>query len=150
MSSFISNEEELSISIMEETNKLNKCIQEWYEKFLEPNDLSDFKGCCDKDEINLLIRCYNIFSENNNLQSLDKDVVKALVAYYYIIQVLENNITGFIDEKYLRIVKEEPSKVPNNKIFTDNAMNIYAYYWNKYDDEEKYIEVHDTVDNIRY
>ena len=61
MSQFISDEQ-IKLSITEETKKLNKCITEWYRKNF-PNDLDDFKGCCDEDEINLLVKCYNIFSE---------------------------------------------------------------------------------------
>jgi hypothetical protein len=63
--------------------------------------------------------------------------------------VFENYMYEFIGKKYLKIVKEEPSE-KNNKIFTDNNDNIYAYYWNKYDDEEDYIEVEDEVNRITY
>jgi hypothetical protein len=149
MSSFISNEN-IKSSITEETYKLNKCVKEWYKTNLESDDLQEFQGCCNEDEINLLIRCYNIFSEKKKLESLDKDFIRALVAYYYNLIVFENYMHEFIGEKYLKIVDEYPSKVPNNKIFTDNNDNIYAYYWNKYDNEENYIEVKDEINRKKY
>ena len=65
MSSFISNEN-IKSSITEETYKLNKCVKEWYKTNLESDDLQEFQGCCNEDEINLLIRCYNIFSEKKS------------------------------------------------------------------------------------
>jgi hypothetical protein len=99
-----------------------------------------------------LIRCYNIFSKNNDLQSLDNDGVKALVAYYYIIVVFENYMYDFIGKKYLRIVHEEKSENPRNPnlyLLTANNDNIYAYYWTKYDDEP-YIEIEDQSHNKFY
>jgi hypothetical protein len=149
MTSFINNEDIKSI-IREETKELNLCVIKWYKKNFYPDDLKEFEGCCNEDEINLLIESYKIFSEKNNLKSLDKDAIKALLAYYYNLVVFENYIYEFIGEKYLKIVKEENSTVPNNKIFTDNDDNIYAYYWNKYDDKEKYIEVEDEKYEERY
>lgn len=141
MSQFV-NDKQIKLSITEETKKLNKCITEWYRKNF-PDDLVDFKGCCDKDEINLLITCYNIFSENENLQVLDYHVIKALIMYYYIVVVFEDYVHRFIDKKYLKIVNEEKSvdaRKPNLYLFTDNDSNIYTYYWTKYDDEP-YIEI---------
>lgn len=150
MSTLISSEE-IKSSIIEETAQLNSCLTEWYHNVF-PDDLDEFKGCCNEDEINLLITCYMIYSEHNSelLESLDKHFIKALVAYYYMIVVFENYIYNYIDEKYLRIVKEEDSQVPNNKIFTDNDDNIYAYYWTKWDKDEKYIEVKDPFKRTSY
>ena len=142
MSQFISDEQ-IKLLITKETEKLNKCIRKWYDIYL-PNDLEHFKGCCDKDEINLLIKCYNIFSENKKLQFLDYDVIKALLMYYYIVVVFENDINYFIDKKYLKIVDEEKSnnvKTPNLYFFTDNDDNEYTYYWTN--DVEPYIEIED-------
>ena len=126
--------EKIRSAVIEETEQLNACVIQWYRDFF-PDDLHEFTGCCNEDEINLLITCYMIYSEHNSelLESLDKHFIKALVAYYYMIVVFENYIYNFIDKKYLKIVKEEDSQVPNNKIFTDNDDNIYAYYWTKWD-----------------
>jgi hypothetical protein len=142
MSQFVSDEQ-IKLLITKVTETLNKCIRNWY-IYTIPTDLEHFKGCCDKDEINLLIKCYNIFSENKKLQFLDYDAIKALVMYYYIVVVFENYVTNFIDKKYLKIVDEEKSnnvKTPNLYFFTDNDDNEYAYYWTN--DVEPYIEIED-------
>ena len=149
MSSFI-GAREIILSIMRESKILNNCLEEWYKINLDPDDIKDFEGCCNEDEMNLLLRCYNIFSENTNLRSFDNDVVKSLVAYYYMLTVFESYLYEFIGKKYLRIVDEEPSEVPNNKIFTDNNGNKWAYYWNKYDDDEDYIEVENMSNKNSY
>ena len=147
----ISNEDrdEIKSIITKETNKLNECVIEWYKKNLEPKDLQEFEGCCNEEEIELLIKCYTIFSKHYNgniLESVDKDVIKACIAYYYNVGVFENYIHEMLGEKYLKIVKEEDSKAQNNKIFTDNNDNIYGYYWIKSDDKEDFIEVEEISD----
>jgi len=152
MSQFISDEQ-IKLLITEETKKLNKCITEWYRKNF-PGDLVDFKGCCDEDEINLLIVCYNIFSENKNLQALDYDFIKALLMYYYIVVVFEDYVHRFIDKKYLKIVNEEQSndarKPSNLYFFTDNDANIYTHYRTKYDDIDPYSEIEDPVKRLEF
>ena len=149
MSQFVSNEQ-IKLSITEKTTEINKCITEWYRKNF-PDDLVDFKGCCDEDEINLLIKCYNIFSKKYNLQVLDYDFIKALIMYYYIVVVFENYVHNFIDKKYLKIVNEEKSddvrKPPNLYFFTDNDYNIYTHYRTKYDDIDPYSEIENPVNN---
>lgn len=144
-------DKKIKLAIIKETEELNACVIQWYLDFF-PDDLNEFTGCCNEDEINLLIRCYMIYREHNSesLESVDKDFIKALVAYYYMIVVFENYIYNFIGKKYLRIVKEEDSRVPNNKIFTGNDDNIYMYLWTKYDKDDKYIEVEDPVNEISY
>lgn len=127
MSSF-NSDEKLKLLIIEETEKLNECINEWYVKHF-PNYLeNDFKACCDEGEVKLLIECCNIFTLNNNLQSDDTDVVKALLVYYYNLGVLEHYVSKFIGKKYMYIEKEEPSGQRGNINFTDNYGNIYSYF----------------------
>lgn len=143
---------QLSITeaITKKTKELNECITEWYRKNF-PDDIVDFKGCCDEDEIKLLIKCYNIFSKKYNLQVLDNDVIKALLMYYYIVVVFENYVHHFIDKKYLKIVNEEKSddvrKPPNLYFFTDNDDNIYTHYRTKYDDIDPYSEIENPFNN---
>jgi hypothetical protein len=149
MSSQFVNNEQLRLSIMEETEKINECITEWYNTNF-PDDLDEFKGCCDEDEINVLIKCYKIFSENKNSQFLDYDIINALLMYYYVTVIFEDYVNQYIDEKYLKIVSEEKSKNPRNPnlyLLIDNNNNIYTYYWTKYDDEDPYpyIEIEDPV-----
>lgn len=135
MSQFVSDEQ-IILEIKQETEKLNKCITEWYNETF-PDDLDDFKGCCDTNEINILVKCYNIFSKNNNLQSLDYDFIKALLMYYYVIVVFEYYVDNLIVNKYLKIVSETKSSNPREKdvyYFKDNDGNTYTYNWNRRDD----------------
>jgi hypothetical protein len=141
------NEEQIKLSITEETEKINKCVKKWYNTNF-PDNLDEFKGCCDKDEKNVLIKCYNIFSKNKNLQVLDDDVIKSLVMYYYIVVVFEDYVHRFIDKKYLKIVKEEKCddvKRQNLYFLTDNDDNIYTHYRTKYDDTDVYSEIENPV-----
>jgi hypothetical protein len=92
---------QIKLSIKEETEKINKCILEVYNKNF-PKDLLEFEACCNVNEIKLLIKCYKIFSENKNLQVLDYDFIKALIMYYYNITVLEYYIHTYIDESCLK------------------------------------------------
>jgi len=153
MASFISNNnekikyEEIKLLIMKETKILNDCFKKWSERHLEEHEKLDFTGCCNEDEINLLIKCYNIFSENNDLQSLDTNAVKALIAYYYMLVVFENYIIDFISIQYLEIVKEQKPKEPKDskdRYFQDNNDNVYAYFYEEGDDTENYIKVVNT------
>jgi hypothetical protein len=104
---------QIKLSITEETEKINKCIIELYNKNF-PDDLLEFKACCDEDEIKRLIKCYNIFSKNKNLQVLDNDFIKALIMYYYNITVLEYYIHTYIDESCL-----------DNTLTTDKSKEYY-------------------------
>lgn len=140
--SFFVNINEIKLSIIEETKKLNECILKYYNEAFPPEDLKDFKHCCDEDELNLLIECYNIFSEKNKLQSLDKDFIKALIAYYYIIQVLEYYVPQYMDEKYLKIDNEKPSIwSPDKTIFKDSSGREFVETKNKNDNNKDFIEV---------
>lgn len=126
MSQFLSDEQikqikeikqtkQIKLSITEETEKINKCIEELYKHYYpDPNDLLEFKACCDENEIKLLIKCYKIFSENKNLQVLDNDFIKALIMYYYNITVLEYYIHTDIDESCLK-----------NTLTTDKSKEYY-------------------------
>jgi hypothetical protein len=147
MASFISsnnNNEKIKSLIMKETKILNNCVENWYKRHLEEADKQDFTGCCNEDEINLLIKCYNIFSENNDLQSLDTNAVKALIAYYYMLVVFEYYMNRYIGIQYLKIVKEQQPKDPKDqkdRYFQDNDNNVYAYFYEEGDDKKNYIEV---------
>lgn len=130
MEQFVSNNENIKLSITEVTEKLNECITEWYTKNFPEVDLGDFTGCCNEDEINLLVECYNIFSENKNLQSPDYDFINALLIYYYNLVVLEYYVNYSISlsiDKYLKIVDEKKNNLLNRTIFIDNYGNKYRH-----------------------
>jgi len=156
MSSFI-NDEEIKKSLMSEIIPFNKCIEEYYKEKLFEDDLKDFQPCCNEDEINLLIRCYKIFSENKHSQSLDIDFIRALLAYYYMLIVFENYIHDLAGNKYLKIVDEidiprklNDGRIQENKAFRDNKDNDYVYYWTEYHYKDNYIEVQDPYTRERY
>jgi len=157
MASFINNKEiqneKIKSLIIKETKILNNCVEEWYEINLEPHDKADFTGCCNEDEINLLIKCYNIFSKNNDLQSLDTNAVKALIAYYYMLVVFEYYMNRYIGIQYLKIVKEQQPEDPKDqkdRYFQDNDDNVYAYFYEEGDDTKNYIEVVGNNGQIYY
>lgn len=133
MSQFVSdNDEQIKSSITEVTKKLNECITKWYPKIFPEDDLADFKGCCNEDEINLLVTCYNIFSKNKNLQSPDYDFINALLMYYYNVVVLEYYVHPSIHiypsiNKYLKIVNEKFNKLQGRIVFTDNYDDKYRH-----------------------
>ena len=164
-----------------QNKSLNQCIEHWYqENFpenLEEDKLNEYKGCCDDKEIDLLVECYHIFSnkgkpenvKKNKKQSLDKDFIKALIAYYYYMMVLEHYIFIFIDEKYLKIDKiikitdyitdipEDNSVIRNinghkirvNKdtmLLKDNQSNWYNFVLYPTDKDKTYVLIHNIVD----
>ena len=150
MFQFISDKK-IKLCIIEKTNKLNKSITEWYNTNY-PEDLIEFTGCCDKDEINLLTKCYNIFSKNKNVQNINDDIIRALLMYYYIVIVFEDYVHRYIDEKYVKIVYEDKysdSQKPNMYLFTDNNGNTYTYHWSRFN-IKPYIEIKDQATNEEY
>jgi len=157
MASFINNKEikneKIKSLIIKETKILNNCVENWYKRHLEEDDKQDFTDCCNEDEINLLIKCYNIFSKNNDLQSLDTNAVKALIAYYYMLVVFEYYMNRYIGIQYLKIVKEQQPKDPKDqkdRYFQDNDNNVYAYFYEEGDDTENYIKVINAEGKIYY
>ena len=98
--------------IVDETDKLNACVL----KFLKDNEyedeIQDFTPCCNAYEQKMLIDCYNIFFPNptNVVVDVDMDFIKALIAYYYNLSVLEHYFSVFADEKYLRVTREVSAK----------------------------------------
>jgi hypothetical protein len=179
----MSDENEIKEQIKEANKPLNDSITQWYtDNFpenLEDGKLNEYKGCCDDTEMNLLVECYHIFSnkgkpknvKKNKKQSLDNDFIKALVAYYYYMMVLENYIFNFIDEKYLKIdrirkitdyvrgdILDDRSvekmidghKIRVNKnsmLLLDNENNLYHFVVYPYDqDKTDTIVIHNTVD----
>jgi hypothetical protein len=150
-------------AIVDETSKLNKCIQNFLN---DDNDIKDFTPCCNKYEINLLVYCYNIFFPNTS--SVDMDFIKALIAYYYNLIVFEYYFSDFIEDKYLKIVTEITENVnlvpgtgeidtnKNNFKLVTNNYEMYTHkYDKKYDDEnnplnDNFLKVEDVVGNPKY
>lgn len=74
---------------------VNKCFEDHYDYYYK-QDKVEFKGCCDENEKKLLIKCYNIYTENE--PTLDKDeVLIAVIIYYYNTIVLEYYINENLD-----------------------------------------------------
>lgn len=177
----MSDENELITEFVKTNESLNKCIEDWYQdnfpENLKDDKLNEYKGCCDDTEMNLLVECYHIFSnkgkpensKKNKKQSLDKDFIKALIAYYYYMMVLEHYIFIFIDEKYLKIDKiikitdyitdipEDNSVIRNinghkirvNKntmLLKDNQSNWYNFVLYPTDKDKTYVLIHNIVD----
>lgn len=164
----IKNDEEIELLIKEESEKLNECFQTWYkENFPDELEKKEFVGCCNEDELNLLVKCYNIFSKNNELTHIDKDFIKALLVYYYNIVVLENYVHNYLDEKYESINEETEDIKDINKYFSSKTImfisnkdgiknNTYVYQTtivkdgSDSEDEKKYIEIKNPFTNDIY
>ena len=180
----MSDDTELKIEINEQNKPLNQCIERWYEENfpenLKDDKLNEYKGCCDDEEINLLVECYHIFSnkgkpenvKKNKKQTLDKDFIKALIAYYYYMMVLEHYSFIFMDEKYLKIDKiikitdyitdiPENSSViktidghkirvnKNTMLLKDNQSNWYNFVLHPTDKHKTYVLIHNIVDSAK-
>jgi len=110
--------------IVDETDKLNACVL----KFLKDNEyedeIQDFTPCCNAYEQKMLIDCYNIFFPNptNVVVDVDMDFIKALIAYYYNLSVLEHYFSVFADEKYLRVTREVSAKDLNE----ENTKSVFG------------------------
>lgn len=181
----MSDENEIKEQIKEANKSLNDCMIQWYKdnfpENLEHGKLNEYIGCCDDTEMNLLVECYNIFSnkgkpenvKKNKKYAVDKDFIRALVAYYYYMMVLENYIFNFIDEKYLKIdrirkitdyihdIPDDTSVIRNvngyrirvNKdsmILTDNDNNVYDFVLRPFNkDKIDNIVIHNIVDSAK-
>ena len=182
----MSDENEIKEQIKEANKSLNDCITQWYKdnfpENLEHGKLNEYIGCCDDTEMNLLVECYHIFSnkgkpenvKKNKKYAVDKEFIKALVAYYYYMMVLENYIFYFIDEKYLKInrirkitdynihdIPDDTSVIRNvlgykirvNKdsmILTDNDNNVYNFVLHPFHkDKIAQIVIHNIVDSAK-
>ena len=175
----MSYENEIKTEIVKVNESLNQCIEDWYIKHfpenLEHGKLNEYKGCCDDTEINLLVECYYIFSnkgkpensKKNKKQTLDKDFIIALIAYYYYMMVLEHYSFIFMDEKYLKIheinkikhtdIPENSSVIKNidghkirvNKntmLLQDDQNNWYNFVLYPTDKDKTYVLIHNIVD----
>ncbi len=86
--------EEIKDYIKFMVNILNDCITKYY-KILFPDelDMGEFEKCCNEEELDILEKCYNRYKENDNItndgQTNIFSILKAIIIYYYYIQVLE-------------------------------------------------------------
>ena len=102
---FVANEEEKPTAVSaEDINKIaeeiNDCSIRWYTEFYnEEFNLDEFKGCCDINEIKLIQECIDIYLTNNPT-ARKEDVTRAVVSYYYELQVLEYYVATDADSKY--------------------------------------------------
>jgi hypothetical protein len=78
---------------------INACSIKWFEANFDTElEIGEFKGCCDMDEIRIIQECVDIFLKNNPLANKD-DVLRAIVGYYYEVQVLEYYVSQYSDIK---------------------------------------------------
>ena len=88
--------EELIEKIKRLAEEINKCTLEWYARIMPDGYDVEFTGCCDEDEINIIIECYEIFLKNhsyvNKNVALKNTALKAIIAYYYSTQVFEHGV----------------------------------------------------------
>ena len=100
---FVAKEGTTSVSA-EDINKIaaqiNDCATEWYKKFYNKDfNSGEFKGCCDTNEIKLIQECIEIYLTNNPTAT-KQDVTRAIVSYYYELQVLEYYVATDADSDY--------------------------------------------------
>ena len=90
--------EHLDEKIKKMAEELNKCIKEWYEKVMSIDDYQiEFTKCCDEEEKEIIKECYHIYTTSN--PSVNKLVaLKAIIAYYYSIQILEDTVDPMLSE----------------------------------------------------
>lgn len=111
-------------NINQTIQQLNKCITNWYERY--GNDIyktymeADFKACCNKKEIKILKYCFKQYIDNNPDEN-PENVLKALIEYYYSVQVLENNVLENV-EKQFKITKQMW-----DGRYKDNFDNYYSH-----------------------
>lgn len=78
---------------------INACCIKWFEENFDTElEIGEFKGCCDMDEIRIIQECVDIYVKNNPLANKD-DVLRAIVGYYYEVQVLEYYVSQYSDIK---------------------------------------------------
>ena len=100
---FVAKEGTASVSdedIHKIAEEINDCAKKWYTEFYnEEFNLDEFKGCCDINEIKLIQECIEIYLTNNPT-ARKEDVTRAVVSYYYELQVLEYYVATDADGKY--------------------------------------------------
>ena len=146
--------ENLKQMINENVTIFNTCIKNWYIKnFSDKLEKGEFIGCCNDEELELLIECYNIISSKKKLTTtIDEKLVEAIIAYYYEVQVLEYYVQGSKDEKYINIVNEGKKKINNGVvfIFKDDNGNYYTCSFGDMIKNEDYIKVKNINNGIMY
>ncbi len=126
--------------IIGESINLNECIKKWYNKHI-PDDLEEFTGCCNEDETNMLIKCYNIIREKSKLDYNKRDIIQGLVAYYYNAMILENYVQRYSDEKYLKIVNDIKES-PEVDVLIDNDDIEYLDVLSEHPPDAKYVRIY--------
>ena len=102
---FLAKEEEKPTAVSDEdihkiAEEINDCSIRWYTEFFnEELNLGNFKGCCDTNEIKLIQECIEIYLTNNPT-ARKEDVTRAVVSYYYELQVLEYYVGLDNNSKY--------------------------------------------------
>lgn len=149
-----------------EISLLNGYIESWLSKNFKDNNynMNDFTISYDiysSKEINILIDCYNTYNFYNQTNAIDKDaidkdVAKALIIYYYHLQILEYDVLLCVTEKWLTIKDEKIINLFGDKkslYFSDILGNSYTSTDNDYYYKEGYIAVRKTIndtDSIYY
>jgi hypothetical protein len=79
--------------------EINDCATRWFQRYFTPElNLGEFKGCCDEDEIRIIQECIAIYLQHNP-QANKQNVLRAIVGYYYEVQILEYYVSFYSDSK---------------------------------------------------
>ena len=79
--------------------EINDCATKWFKRYFRPElELGEFKGCCDMDEIRIIQECIDIYLKHNP-QANKQNVLRAIVGYYYEVQILEYYVSFYSDSK---------------------------------------------------
>ena len=99
--------------------EINVCSIKWFQRFFKDEyDKGEFQGCCNDAEIKVIQECIDIFYKHNPDINTD-NLLRAIVGYYYEIQVLPYYVASFNNYRDYNCLK---------KIYTnDKVQNIMKY-----------------------
>jgi len=75
--------------------EINVCSIKWFKRFFKDEyDQGEFQGCCNDEEMKVIQECIDIFYKHSPDTNKD-NILRAIVGYYYEIQVLPYYVASF-------------------------------------------------------